>query len=54
VADRPDTQIGAGLYISPGTAGAHVTNILPKLGVSDWVQAAALAQHADLRHPQHG
>jgi ATP/maltotriose-dependent transcriptional regulator MalT len=47
-AGRTNAQIGAELYISPRTAGVHVTNILRKLGVSNRVQAAALAEHADL------
>jgi DNA-binding NarL/FixJ family response regulator len=42
------TQIGAELYISPKTAGVHVSNILRKLGVSGRVQAAALAERAGL------
>jgi DNA-binding CsgD family transcriptional regulator len=53
-AGRTNAQIGAELYISPRTAGVHVTNILRKLGVSNRVQAAALAEHAGLCHPQHG
>jgi DNA-binding CsgD family transcriptional regulator len=53
-AGRTNAQIGAELYISPRTAGVHVTNILRKLGVSNRVQAAALAERAGLRHPQHG
>jgi DNA-binding CsgD family transcriptional regulator/tetratricopeptide (TPR) repeat protein len=47
-AGRTNTQIGAELYISPRTAGVHVTNILRKLGVSSRVQAAAQAERAGL------
>ena len=47
-AGRTNAQIGAELYISPRTAGVHVTNILRKLGVSSRVQAAALAERAGL------
>jgi DNA-binding CsgD family transcriptional regulator/tetratricopeptide (TPR) repeat protein len=47
-AGRTNSQIGAELYISPRTAGVHVTNILRKLGVSGRVQAAALAERAGL------
>ena len=47
-AGRTNAQIGAELYISPRTAGVHVTNILRKLGVSGRVQAAALAERAGL------
>jgi DNA-binding CsgD family transcriptional regulator len=54
VAGRTNAQIGAELYISPRTAGVHVTNILRKLGVSNRVQAAALAEHAGLCDPQQG
>jgi DNA-binding CsgD family transcriptional regulator len=45
---RTNAQIGAELYISPRTAGVHVTNILRKLGVSGRVQAAAVAERAGL------
>jgi DNA-binding CsgD family transcriptional regulator/tetratricopeptide (TPR) repeat protein len=45
---RSNAQIGAELYISPRTAGVHVTNILRKLGVSNRVQAAAQAERAGL------
>ena len=54
VTGRTNAQIGAELYISPRTAGVHVTNILRKLGVSNRVQAAALAEHAGLCHPRQG
>jgi DNA-binding CsgD family transcriptional regulator len=47
-AGRTNAQIGAELYISPRTAGVHVTNILRKLGVSSRVQAAAQAERAGL------
>jgi DNA-binding NarL/FixJ family response regulator len=45
---RTNAQIGAELYISPKTAGVHVSSILRKLGVSGRVQAAALAERAGL------
>ncbi|MGO8960935.1 MAG: helix-turn-helix transcriptional regulator [Streptosporangiaceae bacterium] len=48
---RTNAQIGAELYISPKTAGVHVTSILRKLGVSGRVQAAALAERAGLLEP---
>ena len=41
-------MIGAELFISPKTAGVHVSNILRKLGVSGRVQAAAVAGRAGL------
>jgi DNA-binding CsgD family transcriptional regulator/tetratricopeptide (TPR) repeat protein len=47
-AGRTNAQIGAELYISPSTAGVHVTSILRKLGVSSRVQAAAVAERAGL------
>lgn len=37
-------EIGAELFISPSTAGVHVSNILHKLGVRNRAQAAMLAQ----------
>jgi DNA-binding CsgD family transcriptional regulator len=51
-AGRTNTQIGAELYISPKTAGVHVSNIFRKLGVSGRVQAAALAERAGLLNPR--
>jgi DNA-binding CsgD family transcriptional regulator/tetratricopeptide (TPR) repeat protein len=51
-AGRTNAQIGAQLYISPRTAGVHVTNILRKLGVSGRVQAAAVAERAGLLEDQ--
>ena len=45
---RTNAQIGAELYISPKTAGVHVSGILRKLGVSGRVQAAAVAERAGL------
>jgi DNA-binding CsgD family transcriptional regulator len=47
-AGRTNAQIGAELFISPRTAGVHVTSILRKLGVTNRVQAAALAERAGL------
>ena len=47
-AGKTNAQIGAELYISPTTAGVHVSNMLRKLGVSSRVQAAALAERAGL------
>jgi predicted ATPase/DNA-binding CsgD family transcriptional regulator len=43
--------IASRLYISPGTAGVHVSNILRKLGLSSRVQAATLAERAGLGTP---
>ena len=45
---RTNAEIGAELYISPKTAGVHVSSILRKLGVSGRVQAAAVAERAGL------
>jgi len=50
-AGRTNAQIGAELYISPKTAGVHVSSILRKLGVAGRVQAAALAERAGLLGP---
>ena len=51
-AGRTNAQIGAELYMSPRTAGVHVTSILRKLGVTGRVQAAALAERAGLLDTQ--
>jgi DNA-binding CsgD family transcriptional regulator len=51
-AGRTNAQIGAELFISPRTAGVHVTNILRKLGVTSRVQAAAVAERAGLLDTQ--
>jgi DNA-binding CsgD family transcriptional regulator len=51
-AGRTNAQIGAELFISPRTAGVHVTNILRKLGVTNRVQAAAIAERAGLLEPR--
>lgn len=45
---RSNAQIGAELYISPSTAGVHVSAILRKLGVGNRVHAAMLAERAGL------
>ena len=44
-------QIGEHLYISPKTAGVHVSNLLGKLGVGGRVQAATLAHHLGIKAP---
>ena len=41
VQGRTNREIGEGLFISPKTAGVHVSNILGKLGVKNRVEAAA-------------
>jgi DNA-binding CsgD family transcriptional regulator len=40
---RTDREIAGELFISPKTAGFHVSNILGKLGVANRREAAALA-----------
>ena len=40
-------EIAKRLYISTGTAGVHVSNILRKLGVTSRVQAATLASRLE-------
>ncbi|MDQ2690059.1 MAG: LuxR C-terminal-related transcriptional regulator, partial [Chloroflexota bacterium] len=41
-------QIGEALFISPSTAGVHVSRILGKMGVTSRVEAAAVAVRAGL------
>jgi DNA-binding NarL/FixJ family response regulator len=41
-------QIGERLFISPKTAGVHVSNILGKLGVASRIQAATIAERLGL------
>lgn len=41
-------QIGAALFISPSTAGVHVSNILRKLGAGSRTEAASLAHKRGL------
>jgi len=45
---RTNSEIGAQLFISPKTASVHVTHILRKLGVTNRVQAATIAERAGL------
>ena len=40
---KTNREIGLALMISPGTAKAHVQNLIRKLGVSDRTQAAVRA-----------
>lgn len=48
---RTNREIGEALYISESTAGVHVSNILGKLGVSNRVEAAAVAVRLGLVPP---
>jgi DNA-binding CsgD family transcriptional regulator len=48
VAGQTNRQIGAAMFISPSTAGVHVSRILSKLGVTNRVEAAALALRTGL------
>ncbi len=50
-AGRTNRQIAEALFISEKTAGAHVSNILAKLGVSNRVEAAGLARRAGVLGP---
>ncbi|HEX6676979.1 MAG TPA: LuxR C-terminal-related transcriptional regulator [Actinomycetes bacterium] len=45
---RTNRQIAGALFISPKTAGVHVSNILAKLGVANRVEAAAVAHRLHL------
>ncbi len=45
---RTNAQIASELFISPKTAGVHVTHILNKLGVSNRVEAAMIASRLGL------
>jgi DNA-binding NarL/FixJ family response regulator len=48
VAGLTNREIGGRLFISERTAGAHVSNILGKLGVSRRMEAAAIAHRLGL------
>jgi DNA-binding NarL/FixJ family response regulator len=45
---RTNQQIAETLYISPKTAGHHVSSILSKLGVASRVEAAGIAHRLGL------
>jgi DNA-binding NarL/FixJ family response regulator len=47
-AGRTNRQIAGELFISEKTAGAHVSNILGKLGVAGRTEAASLALRANM------
>jgi DNA-binding CsgD family transcriptional regulator/tetratricopeptide (TPR) repeat protein len=47
-AGRSNRQIAQALFISPKTAGVHVSSILAKLGVAGRVEAAAIAHRLGL------
>ena len=47
-AGRTNRQIAEALFISEGTSGAHVSNILGKLGVQGRTEAAAVAHRLGL------
>ncbi|HEY3141541.1 MAG TPA: LuxR C-terminal-related transcriptional regulator, partial [Acidimicrobiales bacterium] len=45
---KTNPEIAAALFISPRTAGVHVTHILRKLDAATRVQAATVAERAGL------
>ena len=51
-AGSSNAEIGAQLFISPKTASVYVTSILRKLGASNRVQAAAVAERVGLLHDE--
>jgi DNA-binding NarL/FixJ family response regulator len=44
---RTNRQIGDELYISEKTASVHVTHLLRKLGVTNRIEASAIAQRLE-------
>jgi DNA-binding CsgD family transcriptional regulator/tetratricopeptide (TPR) repeat protein len=48
VAGATNRQIGEAMFISPSTAGVHVSRILGKMGVTNRVEAAAMALRTGL------
>jgi DNA-binding NarL/FixJ family response regulator len=48
---KTNKEIAAALFISPKTAGIHVSHILDKLGVTGRVEAATIAVHQRLVLP---
>jgi DNA-binding CsgD family transcriptional regulator len=53
-AGMSNREIGEHLYISPKTAGVHISSILGKLQVGGRVQAAAVARRLGLADPSSG
>ena len=51
-AGRSNGQIGQALFISRKTASVHISNILRKLGVSNRIEAAAIATNNARYRPQ--
>jgi DNA-binding CsgD family transcriptional regulator len=49
---KTNPEIAAALFISPRTAGVHVTHILRKLDATTRVQAATIAERAGLLSPE--
>ena len=45
---KTNSEIAAALFISPRTAGVHVTHILRKLDATTRVRAATIAERAGL------
>jgi DNA-binding NarL/FixJ family response regulator len=48
---RSNTEIAAGLAVSPSTVKNHVTSLFAKIGVRDRAQAVIVAYEAALIHP---
>jgi DNA-binding NarL/FixJ family response regulator len=48
-----NAQIARRLYMSPKTASVHVSSIIRKLGVSNRLQAATLAERSGLLPGRH-
>jgi DNA-binding CsgD family transcriptional regulator len=46
-AGQANREIARRRYITPSTAGVHVSHVIAKLGVANRVQAAALAARRD-------
>jgi len=49
-----NAEIASQLYLSEATIKSHITRILARLGLRDWVQVAVYAYEHGIVRPGHG